>query len=283
VKFLKYANAEAFGADALELLLENEVQNNLLVSFILRENANKADWLFATVKDAAGSVALSAAWTGLPHNIVLYETDNKPSGAALKVLADELKALGLPFPGVLAERELAERFAEVWGSGYDVHLTMNCMRLDKVNDVMQPPGFARPLREDDMFFAPYWGHFFSIDCNVEVFDIQTNVEQLSKRLGDPSQRHLLWEDGVPVSQAACTHNTQNGAVVSWVYTPPHYRGKGYGSAVVAELSRNLLAQGHTFCCLFADAANPTSCGIYRKLGYYDLCVFDSIKFEGAES
>jgi predicted GNAT family acetyltransferase len=68
-------------------------------------------------------------------------------------------------------------------------------------------------------------------------------------------------------------------VVNGVYTPNHYRGKDYASSVVAELSRMLLERGNKFCCLFADAKNPISCSIYRKIGYYDLCVFDELKFE----
>jgi len=78
--------------------------------------------------------------------------------------------------------------------------------------------------------------------------------------------------------AVSGRNTQNGAVVTNVYTPPHYRGKGYATSVVAQLSKDLLERGNKFCCLFADALNPISCGVYRKIGYKDVCVYDEIKF-----
>jgi hypothetical protein len=74
MKFEKYPSAEAFGVDVLDILMENEVQNNLPVSFILSEG-DKANWLFASVKDDAGSVVLTAACTP-PFNLVLYETGN---------------------------------------------------------------------------------------------------------------------------------------------------------------------------------------------------------------
>jgi len=85
-------------------------------------------------------------------------------------------------------------------------------------------------------------------------------------------------DGHPVSQAVHARSTRNGAVINGVYTPPNYRRKGYATSVVTELTRILLERGNKFCSLFADAENPVSCGIYRKIGYYDLCVFDDIKF-----
>ena len=275
MRFEKYASAEAFGTDVLDILLENEVQNNLLISFILRDG-DKSDWLFAAVKDDAGGVMLTAAWTGLPFNIVLYETGNKPNDAALQVLAMELKALGYSFPGVLAEQGTAKRFADRWTARHHVHMSMNIMRLDQVSVPQKAPGHCRTLREDDLFFVPYWERLFNEDCHIEVFDILTGLERVKGRLG--KDVHYIWEDGHPVSQAAVERHTQNGAVIGHVYTPPFYRGKGYASSVVARLSQDLLERGYKFCCLFADAANPISCGIYRKLGYCDLCVYDSVKF-----
>lgn len=49
-------------------------------------------------------------------------------------------------------------------------------------------------------------------------------------------------------------------------------------SVVAELSQILLDRGHRFCCLFADAKNTISCGIYRKIGYENQCIMDELKF-----
>ncbi|MDR2568669.1 MAG: hypothetical protein LBD23_00040 [Oscillospiraceae bacterium] len=53
---------------------------------------------------------------------------------------------------------------------------------------------------------------------------------------------------------------------------------GYASSIVAELSHTIMERGKSYCFLFADAENLISCGIYRKIGYYDICVYDDIKF-----
>ena len=277
MRFVRYTSIDAFAGDTLEILLENEVQNNLPISFIADKTTDKTNWFLASVKDEDGGVVLTAACTP-PFNIVMYETRNQPNSAAVKLLGDELKSIGLAFPGVLAEQSLAQRFAESYADGHGFHtnLSMNVMRLDKVSDMDRSPGHCRLLREDDLYFVPYWERAFSEECRVEVFDIPTNTEQVKSRIEE--QTHFIWEDGRPVSQAVHGRSTQNGAVVNGVYTPPHYRRKGYASSVVAELSQVLLERGHTFCCLFADADNPISCGIYRKIGYYDLCVFSEIKW-----
>lgn len=277
MKFEKYANTEDFAADVLEILLENEAQNNLPVGFITDKTSDKSNWLFASVKDTDGAVVLTAACTP-PHNIVLYETGNRPDEEAVKLLASELKGMGFALPGVLAEQGLAHRFAEAYAgsNGFYRHHTMNAMRLDRLDNVREAPGFCRPLREDDLFFAPYWERSFNEDCHMETSDIPAYIESLKKRLG--RDVHYIWEDGHPVSQAIHGRSTQNGAVISSVYTPPHYRGKGYATSVVARLSMMLLTRGNKFCCLYADAANPISNSIYRKIGYYYVAVADELRF-----
>ena len=281
MKFEKYDNPESFGGDTLEILLKDEVQNNLLISFIYNERGfDTSKWLLTTIKDENGGVVLTAACTP-PFNLVMYETGNIPNDAALRLLSGELKSMNYLIPGVLAEQRLAKRFAQIHtgSDGSHLHMSMNIMRLDRLNELPKAPGFCRPLCEGDMFYVPYWERSFNEDCRVEATDIPTKINDVKARLG--KDIHYIWEDGHPVSQAVSTRNTQNGGGINGVYTPPHYRNKGYAASVVAELSRILLNRGHKFCFLFADAENPVSCGIYRKLGYYDLCVFDEIKLGAA--
>ena len=56
MKFERYTNAETFAANTLDILLENEVQNNLPISFIMNTSADTSEWLMIAIKDAAGSV-----------------------------------------------------------------------------------------------------------------------------------------------------------------------------------------------------------------------------------
>ena len=282
MKFQRYDSTRAFGDDVLEVLLQHEVQNNLPIGFIKNERGfDTKNWLMASVKDDSGSIVLTAACTP-PFNIVMYETGNKPDDAAVKCLSDALKEIGFAFPGVLAEQGLANRFAETYaGKGaYDCHMTEIIMRLDQVNPIQKAPGFCRELTEDDLFYVPYWERAFGQECGVEFYEIPAHVTGVKRRLGQ--HRHYIWIDSIPVAQAVNARSTENGAVINGVYTPPHYRGKGYASSVVAELSQMLLDRGNKFCCLFADAHNPISCGIYHKLGYIDQCVFEELKFTHGE-
>ncbi|MGF7236729.1 MAG: GNAT family N-acetyltransferase [Frankia sp.] len=52
-----------------------------------------------------------------------------------------------------------------------------------------------------------------------------------------------------------------------VYTPPAHRRQGYAAAVTAAVSQAALDAGAREVLPFTDLANPTSNGVYRRLGY----------------
>src|SRR5947208_8390787 len=70
-----------------------------------------------------------------------------------------------------------------------------------------------------------------------------------------------------VSMAGAGGRTPNGIRVGPVYTPPNFRGKGYATALVADLTSLMLDRGRSFCFLFTDLANATSNSIYAQIGY----------------
>ena len=127
-----------------------------------------------------------------------------------------------------------------------------------------------------MYYLPYWHMAFSVDCGFGSVDVPNAVEKVRNLLN--AKTLYVWEDDIPVSQAAAGRKTLNGVVVNAVYTPPHYRGKGYATSCVANLSRHLLESGYKFCSLFTDLGNPVSNSIYRKIGYQPVCDYDEYKF-----
>ena len=90
---------------------------------------------------------------------------------------------------------------------------------------------------------------------------------------------FLWEDGdLRVSLCGAGSLTPHGIRVGPVYTPPEYRGRGYASNLVAQVSQAQLDAGRTFVTLFTDLANPTSNKIYMDVGYEPVIDVDRIDF-----
>ena len=311
LKLLRYDNTGSFCANVLDVLLEHEVQNNLLISLITNDHARFAkEWFLGVVVGDGGGIALTAIYIS-PFDLLLFETGNNRNDDAVELLARELRKIGCRPPGVMASADLARRFADAHkicahavgahvadahtagthtvgahvadahtADALKSHMTQSAMRLDKLEAYLDAPGSYRAIEKRDMFFAPYWERAFSEEIRSNVFSIEENVRRLKTRIG--KNMHFIWEDGVPVSQAVHGRDTPNGAIINGVYTPPHYRGRGYACSVVAALAGKLLESGKDFCCLFADVDNPVSCGVYKKLGFYDVYTLEIIRFDISE-
>jgi predicted GNAT family acetyltransferase len=73
--------------------------------------------------------------------------------------------------------------------------------------------------------------------------------------------------GEIVSMAAYGGATPHGIRIRKVYTPPPHRRRGYARSLVADLSGRLLAAGRSFCCLYADRANPAANDLCVRIGH----------------
>jgi len=78
----------------------------------------------------------------------------------------------------------------------------------------------------------------------------------------------LWEvAGVPVAMANRSRPAADMCRIRAVYTPREHRGQGFGGAATTTATRAALADGVRDVVLFTDLANPTSNGLYQRLGY----------------
>ena len=97
------------------------------------------------------------------------------------------------------------------------------------------------------------------------------TEQLTRRVDRflVEEHAYLWQtrDQVFVSMAAVVRESPNTSSISWVYTPPAYRRRGYAARIVASLSSAQLSVGKRACNLHTDLANPTSNRVYQRIGY----------------
>lgn len=189
-----------------------------------------------------------------------------PEAAVAPLVADVHRVYEM-IPAVVGPEPAATRFAELWsnrvGCDHRRGLHLGLFELASVqHPVAPPPGKLRLAGPDDLELVRRWGAGFIEDTH--------ETDEGIKRLPDVLVRAgklYLWEDPGPKSMAGVVGESPNGARVGYVYTPVEYRGRGYASILVAELSDLLLKGGRRFCCLYADLANPTSCGVYERIGY----------------
>jgi predicted GNAT family acetyltransferase len=225
-----------------------------------------------------GGVVVAAALRTPPHNLVLSEVAEP---AAVAALASEAVAAFAELPGVLGTKDVSLRFGELWteatGQKLERAMAHRAFRADTVRAPRGVPGSMRPAGEGDRPLLVKWFGAFQ-DEAMGSHAHRSADEAVDDYSGRRDGGVYLWEDDDLVSLAGCGSPTPNGIRIGPVYTPPAHRGRGYASALTAELTSLLLSAGRRFCFLFTDLANPTSNRIYERIGYQPVTDVDEYRF-----
>jgi predicted GNAT family acetyltransferase len=279
-------DAAAFLAEAEPLLLADEARHNLILGIAgtIRDTPDlyplRSLWL---VRDGAEVVA--AALRTPPYNLVLARPT---STTALAALAEAVA--GEELPGVTGTEPEVEEFAELWsqhtGVAGRVNMRQGVYALEQVQPLPAVPGSVRVATQDDRELALRWWIAFGEEVLHDGGPGRERAEaSVDHKLSAPNNGLLLWEhDGEVVSFAGWGGPTPNGIRIGPVYTPPELRGRGYATALTAELSQRVLdgrlyEGGRRFCFLYTDLANPTSNAIYERIGYRRIAEAAEVVFE----
>ncbi|GAA4371492.1 GNAT family N-acetyltransferase [Actinomadura verrucosospora] len=212
---------------------------------------------------AGGDVAGTCVWTG-PYPVLLSAMPGPAASELAEVLAGREPAV----PGVNGTQETAENFADAWtrrtGSPARVARHERLHRLAGLDMPDPPPeGAARVADVGDQDLVRDWYAAFRRDAGGHG---DPNTAMIDGRLAEGGI--VLWEaGGRPVALAGRTPAIAGTARVAPVYTPAEHRRRGYGAAVTAAVTRAAQDAGAEEVVLFTDLANPTSNGVYHRLGY----------------
>jgi predicted GNAT family acetyltransferase len=219
--------------------------------------------LFGWWRASAGPVTAALLHTP-PFPVLLTRLPAHAAGG----LAEELAGRGRQLAGVNAEQGDARAFAAAWsgltGAGWREFRRSRLFRLEQITPPDPfPPGAARIATAADRRLLESWLAAF----RQELADLGgPGTGMIEDRISHGGL--TLWEaGGAPVSLAGCSRPAEGVIRLGPVYTPPEHRGRGYGGAVTAAVSRAALAAGAADVVLFTDLANPTSNALYHRLGY----------------
>lgn len=209
-------------------------------------------------------------WAEHEGQVVAAAQQTPPFGAqvstgnpeGLAALAGLLYGRRPDLPWVGGMRPAVEAFTAAWpGEVGEVERAMLVYACDDVVPARPVPGSMRLARAEDAAQLGRWVAGFKADTGAPA----PPAQDLDRRIA--TQRLWVWDlDGVPVSMAAASAPVADMTRVQLVYAPPEQRGRGWAAACVAAVTRLQLEQGLR-CMLYADAANPTSNGVYTRIGY----------------
>ena len=279
---VQHSGPRAFLDRAESWLLQREAENNLILGVTASIARGGSGHLsgpnyFVTVERNGGVVG--CALRTPPWKIVL--TRMPPT--AVRPLVRDVAEVYDGLPAALGPIDEVVAFGEAWAALRSVTAAPGTrQRIHELKRVDFPtplaPGAVRLAGPDDLPLVVRWLQAF-----IETTgNPHTDPARFAARLlGGEGQRSrlALWENGDPVSMAGIPASTRRGVRIGVVYTPREHRRKGYASALVATLSRQILDSGFSHCALYTDLANPTANRIYRAVGYRPVQDVMDVLFE----
>ena len=252
---------EEFRAAAAHFLQADPVRNTVLLTVLdaLRAGGafgDSAPW-FAWVSDDGSTVA--AALRTPPYKVAL---SGMPTEAA-QLLGRALASYELP--GAFGDVDTVSAFAEAAGRSHVVRIREIQYVLQ---DIVPPPrtqGNPRIYADSDSDLYVRWEADFAAEAGVTRS--ADALGSLRARI-DTGGGLWLWEvGGRPVSMCGRTGVVAGVPRIGPVWTPVEHRRRGYAAALTAHVCQRAFESGADACTLFADAANPTSNGIYERIGF----------------
>lgn len=279
-----HSDIEPFCKLCFPFLLKNEAENNLLFGIL---NALKIDLhryseippilISISNNDVLELVSIRTP----PFNQVISFTQDLTT---IDFLVEELANKRTAIPGILGFKEGALKFVQQWtnktNQTYYLDMQERIYQLKEVNPTTLGSHLFEPAIKSEAELVFEWTKAFIQEALTEnspdeKSNLQKNIENAIER----KMTYFLKVNDEIVSMAKKAGTTPNGQTINAVYTPPEYRRKGYGTEVVAKLSKKILDEGKKYCFLFTDLANPTSNKIYQKIGYQPIIDIDVYKFQ----
>jgi GNAT superfamily N-acetyltransferase len=252
-------DVEEYLAAAGDLLFAEPGLHNVALTVAENVRARADDTEFAWWQEPDGAVTGAVSRTP-PYPLLLAVVPEQAIRQLVELLAPDA-VIGPPGLAV----QVAALAARASGGTATIK---HAERLFRLGELIAPAvaGAARVADAGDRELLIEWFQAFIDEAGVIPQDVPQAVDD---RLGYGGL--VLWEvDRQPVSMAGQSRVAFGAGRLGPVYTPPEHRTHGYGGAVTAAASQQLLDRGAWEVVLFTDLTNPTSNALYPRLGYVPI-------------
>ena len=254
------------GFRAAEPYLTNVI-GSIAVGVVSGREYESCHWWIAREGSEIAGIAVRTA----PHNLVLSPMED----AALAALAASVTKTFPHLPGVSGAPAHSAAFERLLRPAESKVTMQDVVYIMRDFTPATAPGASRRTNASDADMLLEWSQLFAKDAGIPIFKAAAAVDRLLAA-------GWIWEvDGEPTAMAGHAFLVgEPGSVVGRVgpvFTPMQHRRRSYGAAVTSAVVEHL--QGVCdHIMLYADALNPTSNGVYQRLGFVEYAQLLEVEF-----
>lgn len=279
MEWVTYLDPVAFAEKIEPLLYKKEDEYSLFLGILGQIKAGRYEEYFLALAENDGELVAASLMTP-PHPLQLIVFQKEPG--IEREIAEYLWNSETEVTAVVGDRETAFRFAEEWTAKTDcqvkILMDQGLYRADFVAQGLEKsPGSWRVANKTDAELLAAWLLQFERETGIAASTAAEAARKINQFIED--KEVYIWEvDGETVACMKKARPSKHGITVSFVFTPEHYRRKGYARTLVADVTEELLLE-YDFAMLYTDLQNPTSNKIYREIGYEQIANPVHLAFE----
>lgn len=257
-----------------EFLASDPVMNNVVILLLAgaRDHGRSAPMWW--VEDSSGAVRGTLVGPGSPLPAILG-----PMGIDAATALAEASAATLPVRRVNGPADAVATFAGAFATITGVAARPvggeRIYEAPSVQLVGDPVGRRRPATEAD---------YEKIVDFVAGFGAETGTghggpdahRQRAAGFIEAGRLHVWDVDANPVASTVVIPPASGVSRVTFVYTSPDHRGRGFASRLVSELTAQIISEGAR-PILYTQLENPISNRLYQRIGY--KVVSEQLRYE----
>jgi len=268
---IKYKSGKDFFQDNIDILLSDEIKYSLTIhnaKVLYDFKMNSDNYAIKVSTDNHVLLAIRS----YPHPLVITG-----SPYCIGELCKALDKYRMVFAGIIGSPQITEAFINQYckkhRTQFKVRLALNQMIFAGKGKLCDNIAFCS--KEDIPVVTDFIIAFYQ-ECFGEKIDNCDAKEKADNFIGKTLGYYISSELAAVVKMGRETARYVN---ISFVYTKPKYRSRGYMQALMLHICK-LIQDNNKTPILYVDIANPVSNHIYKKIGFkiynkdinYDLIV-----------
>ncbi|CAF1258996.1 unnamed protein product [Adineta steineri] len=228
--------------------------------------------------EKSGNIISCAITTPNKTNLAAFTTQ---FDVAVKPLVSYFNRNQIHLKGVNGKIALVNSFMEIYQKPITASTTLLLHTIETLQNIeLVQHSILTLATTQDLPILTVWLKNFQIDAGLLPLKPDEEIQAVTE---DKITKKTLYKlvlngDQQPVSMLAIVRETEKFAVISWVYTPPDSRSKGFATTAVYKLTELIHNTYRKQCILFTDKSNPVSNKMYQNIGYRPIAEYLEIDF-----
>lgn len=287
MNFKKYETKEKFMEENFPLLLQNEAENEVMISIVKQHHEAKVSkWLLGRIEDAE-KVKIIFIVDDDKEGLVVYFPEGEIEKKYIDFLVDKIIDLNVDLKEILAPVEYANQISNSYieKTGKSIRKISNTYtyKLEELNEKCVLAENEKIIKLEDEQNKMEELIKIVKEIHTDIYNLEECSDEEAIKIAKIYLKKGIYlltnetEEEI-YTQVVNVRKQINGVAIGAVITPKKFRGKGYAKKCIYGVCKRLLEEGNSFVVLHVATKNEAAIKVYERIGFKKIDEVQRIMF-----